>query len=170
MLKFRMSMKQQMLNSQSEEATRSAGRKLAQELIADWADQGFAPILVLLSGDYGVGKTQFVKGMAVGLGITDLITSPSYTYMQEYDFTIPGQSSDIHGKLAHVDAWRVNSIADLEMTGLTEQLVQNRIVVMEWGNKFGELKTKPGVKVVEVVISETQINSTGERKIEVRYL
>lgn len=109
------------------------------------------PVLVLLNGDYGVGKTQFAKGLALGLGVIDNVTSPSYTYMREYDFNHKG----MEGKLVHVDAWRVKTIEELMQTGILNYLVPGNIVVVEWGHKAEGLSLPGGVNILEVNISET---------------
>lgn len=91
------------------------------------------PIVIVLQGDFGAGKTTFAQGFAVGLGIKDPVTSPSYVYIREYD--LPSSN----GMLVHVDAWRVKRAEDLLLAGLTEYLVPGNVVVVEWG---GELVTE----------------------------
>ncbi|GIW58849.1 MAG: hypothetical protein KatS3mg086_134 [Candidatus Dojkabacteria bacterium] len=85
--------------------------------------------LFLLNGSLGAGKTHFVKGMAEGLGIRDNITSPSYSYANEYSL-----GSE---KLIHIDAWRIESKSDLKIL-LTDQIWDNYVAI-EWPSVIWEL-------------------------------
>ena len=81
--------------------------------------------VVLLNGEMGGGKTAFTKGVAKGLGITDVITSPTYAYMNDYD-----------GKLYHYDCYRLTSGEDAEALGLTDYFYGNGICVIEWSQNI----------------------------------
>ncbi|MBQ7408692.1 MAG: tRNA (adenosine(37)-N6)-threonylcarbamoyltransferase complex ATPase subunit type 1 TsaE [Clostridia bacterium] len=84
--------------------------------------------VVLLHGEMGAGKTVFVKGIAKALGITDLITSPTYAYMNDYD-----------GKLYHYDCYRLTSGEDAEALGLTDYFYQEGICVIEWSENIADV-------------------------------
>ncbi len=84
--------------------------------------------VVLLNGDLGAGKTTFTKGIALGLGIEDSITSPTYAYMNDYQ-----------GKLFHFDCYRLTSGADAEGLGLTDYFYANGICVIEWSENIKEV-------------------------------
>lgn len=79
--------------------------------------------VVLLNGELGAGKTTFVKGLALGLGITTAITSPTYTISKEYG-----------NILCHVDAYRVGS----EDLGIDDYIAKEYVVCIEWGENLGE--------------------------------
>jgi tRNA threonylcarbamoyladenosine biosynthesis protein TsaE len=79
--------------------------------------------LVVLTGDLGTGKTTFTKGLARGLGVTDRVTSPTFTIVQEYDGRVP---------VAHVDVYRLERIQELHDFGF-EELLETRVTVVEWG-------------------------------------
>ena len=81
--------------------------------------------VVLLNGEMGGGKTAFTKGIAKGLGITDVITSPTYAYMNDYN-----------GKLYHYDCYRLTSGEDAEALGLTDYFYGNGICVIEWSQNI----------------------------------
>ena len=83
--------------------------------------------LILLSGSLGAGKTQFVKGLAQGLGITEPVTSPSFVIMNEYRGRLP---------LFHIDLYRLNSFPKEELD--LNELLEEGIVAVEWWERDKE--------------------------------
>lgn len=79
--------------------------------------------VVVLTGDLGAGKTTFTKGVARGLGVTQRVTSPTFTIVQEYEGRVP---------VAHVDVYRLERIQELYDFGF-EELLDDRVTVVEWG-------------------------------------
>jgi len=104
----------------SAEETRNLAAALAAALPAD--------IALALHGDLGVGKTTFVQGLARGLGVTAAITSPTYTIYSLY-----------RGKrlLMHLDAYRIESPAQIEALLLDDFLVTPYCMAVEWPEKLG---------------------------------
>jgi L-threonylcarbamoyladenylate synthase len=86
------------------------------------------PVVVALSGELGAGKTQFTKGIGKQLGVEEIVTSPTYTIINEYGY---GDGNT----LAHMDTWRLMD-DELEKSGLIEHLESHNIVVIEWADKF----------------------------------
>ena len=84
--------------------------------------------VVLLTGEMGAGKTVFTKGIALALGITSEITSPTYAYLNDYD-----------GKLYHYDCYRLSSGEDAEALGLTEYFYAHGICVIEWSENIRDV-------------------------------
>ncbi|SJZ88954.1 tRNA threonylcarbamoyladenosine biosynthesis protein TsaE [Pilibacter termitis] len=84
--------------------------------------------VLILTGDLGAGKTTFTKGLAEGLGISQMIKSPTYTIIREYTTgRLP---------LYHMDIYRVeNGVEDL---GIEEYFENNGVCVVEWGEMLGE--------------------------------
>ena len=84
--------------------------------------------LILLIGTFGVGKTHLVKGIARGLGATDLVTSPSFVLVNEY------RAGAEHGAIPiyHVDLYRLAGAADLATLCLEELWEGRGICLIEW--------------------------------------
>ena len=84
--------------------------------------------VVLLNGDMGAGKTVFAKGVALGLGIEDEVTSPTYAYMNDY-----------YGKLYHYDCYRLKSGAQAEGLGLTDYFYGDGVCLIEWSENIASV-------------------------------
>ncbi len=84
--------------------------------------------LIGLSGELGAGKTQLVKGLARGLGITARVHSPTFTLVNEYD----------GGRLTlfHLDLYRLETPAQIAAAGLEEYLQPDGVTVIEWAEKI----------------------------------
>lgn len=121
------------------------------------------PLVFFLIGELGAGKTQFSKGLANELNIKDIVKSPTFTILNEYEYGL-GQKK---GKFIHVDTWRIDNPKDLETIGLDEYLTPNNVIAIEWADKFSDdLKNKikkAGGKIINVIFNYI---SEEERKIE----
>lgn len=85
--------------------------------------------IVALRGKIGAGKTVFAKGIAHALGITEEITSPTYTIISEYQ----GNSLNLH----HMDAYRLSGEDDFRLTGGEELLYDDSgVCVIEWPERI----------------------------------
>ena len=84
--------------------------------------------VVALEGALGSGKTYLTKGIAFGLGISENITSPTYTIISEYQSSGPS--------LYHIDAYRLNNDRDFEDIGGHEIIYSNGISVIEWSDRI----------------------------------
>ncbi len=117
----------QHLASHSAEATQKLGQELAQKYRNQWGQRA---VIFALEGELGAGKTQFVKGLASGLGITEPVRSPSYTLQHEYRFAAEGQT----WPFMHIDAWRLEQANELAQLGLAELIAQKAVIALEWAN------------------------------------
>ena len=108
------------LHSSSPEETIRIGQEIAACLVP-------GNILALV-GPLGAGKTQLVKGIALGLGVPDsrFVNSPTFVLVNEYAGRIP-----IH----HLDAYRLNSTAELEALGFEELCAGEAVVLVEWADR-----------------------------------
>ena len=86
--------------------------------------------VLILTGDLGAGKTQLTKGIARALGITDDVTSPTFTIQMVY----PGTELDLN----HFDLYRLEHAGQLEDTGLFDVLGAEGVCVIEWGEQFAD--------------------------------
>ena len=105
------------------EETQLLGRKIGTSISAG--------TVICLTGDLGSGKTSFVQGLAVGLGVPDdyYITSPTYVLINEYPGRYP---------LFHVDLYRIEEPIDFEDIGLYEILHGKGVVAVEWADKLSK--------------------------------
>ena len=112
--------------------------------------------VIALSGDLGAGKTQFVRGLARGLGVSSRVHSPTFTLVNEYG---GGRL-----KLFHLDLYRLETSHQILNAGIEEYLSPNGMAVIEWAERLedGRWKTEDGKAFVRVKI---EILSESERKI-----
>lgn len=100
----------------------------------DYASSLRAPVAIELVGDVGVGKTTFVRGLARGLGVSEPISSPSFTISRTY------QGKDY--RLCHYDFYRLSE-PGLMAEDLRESLAdQDTITVVEWGSTLDDVLPK----------------------------
>ena len=81
--------------------------------------------VIVLAGDLGAGKTAFVQGFGRGLGVTDRITSPTFTLVHVYEGRLP-----VH----HLDVYRLEQLSEALDLGLPEMLDDGGVVLIEWGD------------------------------------
>jgi len=105
------------------------------------------PVLILLSGDLGAGKTTLTKGIVSGLGAAaeDQVTSPTFTLVHKY-----ADGSTVY----HVDLYRVGGFQDLESLGLEDFLTEHAIVIIEWPENFTLRTDWPIVRIHLEHVSE----------------
>jgi tRNA threonylcarbamoyladenosine biosynthesis protein TsaE len=135
--------------SHSPAETETLGEKFGRA-----AQSGF---VFALSGDLGAGKTQFVKGLARGLGISAHVHSP--TLVNEYD---GGRL-----KLFHLDLYRLETPAQILSAGVGEFLSPDGVSVIEWAERVAneELRMKNEKTKEKIIFVSIEIISESERKI-----
>ncbi|MDP2860936.1 MAG: L-threonylcarbamoyladenylate synthase [bacterium] len=97
-----------------------------------------SPLIFALQGELGSGKTQFVKGLARALGITENVVSPTFVVLREYPYKLPDRAGFLH----HLDAWRLEKGEELLDLGLKNMLKPGDIVAVEWLQKVKPLLEK----------------------------
>ena len=107
--------------TRSAEETTLWGREFAKRLKP--------PVLVLLSGDLGSGKTTLTKGIVAGLGAAseDEVTSPTFTLVHVY-----GRANKVY----HGDLYRIESFHDFETLGFEDVFASPAVVILEWSERF----------------------------------
>lgn len=93
-----------------------------------------------LDGDLGVGKTVFTKGFAKGLGISEDISSPTFTIVLEYhDGRMP---------FYHFDVYRIGDVYEMDEIGYEEYFFGEGVCLIEWASLVEEIIPKEAVKIV----------------------
>ena len=116
-------MSEQIYETYSAEETRTLGRK-----IGETAQPGDVYTLV---GDLGVGKTVFTQGIAEGLGITEPVSSPTFTIVQIYE----------EGRMPfyHFDVYRIGDPEEMDEIGYEDYFYGDGLCMIEWANLIEEL-------------------------------
>src|SRR5476651_1142554 len=94
-----------------------------------WGRAAERGLVIALSGDLGAGKTQLVKGIARGLGISARVHSPTFTLVNEYG---GGRL-----KLFHLDLYRLETREQILSAGIGEFLSPDGVAVIEWAERMG---------------------------------
>ncbi len=113
--------------TRSPQETERLGAALAQYLLPG--------DVLAYTGDLGAGKTAFTRGLAAGLGITDRVTSPTYTVVNEY----------LSGRLPlfHFDMYRLHSADELFDIGWEDYLTRGGVCAVEWSENVEEALEDP---------------------------
>lgn len=117
-------MEKTVYNSNNEQETTELGFSFATQLkLGD---------IVALYGDLGTGKTEFIKGICKYFKVQDIVTSPTFTIMNNYSGEIDTQNFTIF----HLDLYRINSITELANIGFSDCIFdESSIKLIEWADK-----------------------------------
>jgi tRNA threonylcarbamoyladenosine biosynthesis protein TsaE len=123
------------LLTHSAEETITWGREFAARLKA--------PLMILLSGDLGSGKTTLTKGIVSGLGAAseEDVTSPTFTLLHVYGAENSTQ------KVFHSDLYRIEKFHDFETLGMEDIFAKPAIVIVEWSERFPLPSPWPQIKI-----------------------
>lgn len=115
----------------SQKETRDFAREMAGRAVPDQ--------VICLDGDLGVGKTVFAKGFAEGLGITEPVTSPTFTILREYHTgRLP---------LYHFDVYRIEEEDEMEETGFYDFISAGGVTLIEWAERIPDLIPEDAIHV-----------------------
>ena len=143
--------------SKSAQETQAIGRTLIQKM-SDTLKQ--KPVVIVLTGDLGAGKTEMTRGIAEYFGI-DKIISP--TFVIYYEYSMP----DSKQKFVHVDLYTIQDAAEFDHLGLSEYLTPGNVMVVEWGGKLGALYDEFEKVAHMTYITIDHVNES-ERQITIR--
>jgi tRNA threonylcarbamoyladenosine biosynthesis protein TsaE len=127
------------LMAASAEDTRAIGGAVGTALLAG--------DVVSLTGDLGAGKTTFVQGAAVALGVQQPVLSPTFTLVREYRGRIP-----VH----HVDVYRLERLQDVLDLGFDEMVDGGAVVFVEWGDAIDPLLPEDHLDVAISIPSDEE--------------
>src|SRR5918995_2386356 len=110
--------------------------------------------VVLVTGDVGAGKTTFVRGAARALGVTEPVTSPTFTIGKRYEGRVP---------VAHLDLYRLEGVEDEDPALLEDYLRADSIAFVEW--------PEAAVRALDRVAARVEIRHAGgdRRDVEISY-
>lgn len=126
------------VETQSPEETFLLGKTIGEQAVPGQ--------IYTLNGDLGVGKTVFTQGVAAGLGITEAVSSPTFTIVQTYE----------EGRLPfyHFDVYRIGDVEEMEEIGYDDYFFGEGICLIEWA------------ELVQEIIPENSISVTIEKNLE----
>jgi tRNA threonylcarbamoyladenosine biosynthesis protein TsaE len=135
----------------SREDTLELGKKLGEKAKAGK--------VYTLDGDLGVGKTVLTKGFAEGLGITESISSPTFTIIQEYE----------EGRMPfyHFDVYRIGDVEEMDEIGYEDYFFGEGVCMIEWASLIEEIIPEDAVRIS---ISKDLEKGFDYRKIEIEGL
>jgi tRNA threonylcarbamoyladenosine biosynthesis protein TsaE len=111
------------------------------------------PLVIALVGEMGSGKTTFVRGLASGLGVADVVNSPTYALMQRYEGRL---------RLDHYDAWMEGREREVMADGAHELLGLEGVSVIEWADRVVEFLPDGYLEVRLMLLSQTERRITAK--------
>lgn len=137
-----------LIESFSEKDTFELGKELGQKAKAGE--------IVCLDGDLGCGKTVFTKGFAEGMGIDDVVSSPTFTIIQEYD----GEGMPLY----HFDVYRIGDSEEMFEIGYEDYFFGEGVCLIEWASKIEDFIPK---EAKHIIIEKDFAKSAEYRKITI---
>ena len=120
------------------------------EIAQNFESEKFENMIICLDGELGSGKTVFTKGIANGLGISESITSPTFTIIKEYlDGEMP---------LYHMDVYRLDGNTD--GVGIEEYFNKGGIVIIEWAKTIKDILPEERLEIRFKIIDENKRSLT----------
>lgn len=113
------------------------------ELAQNIESEKFPNMVICLEGDLGSGKTVFAKAFALAMGITDNITSPTFTIIKEYEGEM---------KLFHMDVYRLNDVK--QDIGIEEYFTKKGVCIIEWSDLIEDILPKNRLNIKIKIVDE----------------
>lgn len=143
--------------SLSDQETREIAGKI---LLKNWEKVNQAGLVIALDGELGAGKTVFAKGVADFLQIKQQITSPTYTYINEYRYS----RHQTKGMFYHLDLWRLDDSELAKRLQISKLINRNNILIIEWWNQAKQYlrNIKPDIYIQLDILDNEQRKLTIE--------
>lgn len=111
-------------------------------------------------GGLGVGKTTFTRGLCEGMGIGDIVTSPTFALVNEY------KSENCDKTLYHFDMYRISDLLDLETTGFYDYMSDKNILAIEWSENISDALPKNTIfiKITRLDENKREIEINGDER------
>ncbi len=103
--------------------------------------------MIAYKGGLGAGKTTFTRGLAIGLGLGDNVSSPTFALVNEY-------CGDIN--LYHFDMYRITNEDDLESSGFYDYDFENNVAAIEWSENIADFLPKNTIYITINALNETE--------------
>lgn len=104
--------------------------------------------MIAYKGGLGAGKTTFTRGLAIGMGLGDNVTSPTFALVNEYR----GENMTLY----HFDMYRINSEEDLESTGFYDYDFDNNVAAVEWSENIADFLPESTIYITIERLSELE--------------
>lgn len=116
--------------------------------------------VIALIGNLGTGKTHLIKGIAKGTGATDQsnVNSPTFVLVNEYS----SETGSL--EVYHIDAYRIDSVAEFEELGFDDFCYPTSVVLIEWADKI-----LPALKNVDHITIRLSHVAENQRKVSVEF-
>ena len=116
--------------------------------------------IIAYSGGLGAGKTTITRGISVGMGLGDEVTSPTFALVNEY--------RGDRLSLIHFDMYRINSADDLETTGFFDYMDEDSVLAVEWSENIDDELPENAIRIdIQRVDDETRIITlNGDERFE----
>lgn len=128
-----------------------------QRLAAYIGSQSWPGLVIALDGDLGAGKTTFSKALAAAIGVKEVVSSPTFTIIKEYEGDLP---------FYHMDVYRL-SLEEADELGLDDYFYGHGVTVVEWASLIEELMPEQFLAIRLEYIDEQQrmvhMEAFGER-------
>jgi len=111
--------------------------------------------IICIDGELGSGKTHLTKGIALGLGINEYITSPTFTLVNEYEGRL---------RLYHFDVYRIDDPDEIEAIGFDEYIFSDAVSVIEWSDLIRDLIPE---EHIQINISKDSAKGDNVRRIKI---